>query len=218
MQLKDHYKTLGVKPSAIAADIKKAYRELAIRYHPDKNPGNTFCEAQFKEVAEAYSVLSDKQRREKYDDERWLSGMGTKTSYEYAVTPSWLRNVCIELNTSLASMDTHRMSQRALQAYIMLILADQHIGVLQREGDKETNSFIVSQLLKATLKLQPQYLYDVVRGLHAIAGTDAELNDTITTYVATRHREARNEQLFPFIILAVTLALCVFMYLYAGNG
>lgn len=218
MQLKDHYKTLGVKPSAAPADIKKAYRELAMRYHPDKNPGSTFAEAQFKEVAEAYSVLSNKQSREKYDDERWLNGMGNKTSYEDAVTPAWLHKVTIELNTSLAAMDTHRMSQSALQAYILLILADQHIGILHREGNKEINSHIVAELLKATTKLEVRYLTDVVRALHALSATDAALTRSIDDYAATRHREARTERMFPFIVLAVTLALCVFMYLYAATN
>lgn len=218
MQLKDHYKTLGVKPSALAADIKKAYRELALRYHPDKNPGNAFSEAQFKEVAEAYSVLSNKQSREKYDDERWLNGMGHKTSYEDAVTPAWLRNVCMELNTSLAAMDTHRMSQSALQAYILLILADQHIGILHREGDRETNAAIVAELLKATTRLEVRYLTDVVHALHSLATTDAALTRSIDEYAAARHREARNERMFPFIVIAVTLALCVFMYLYSASN
>jgi molecular chaperone DnaJ len=64
---KDYYELLGVERSASVDEIKKAYRKLAIKYHPDKNPGNKSAEEKFKEVAEAYSVLSDQQKRTQYD-------------------------------------------------------------------------------------------------------------------------------------------------------
>jgi DnaJ-class molecular chaperone len=67
MQYKDYYKILGVGRSASAEDIKKAYRKLARKYHPDVNPGNKPAEAHFKEVNEAYEVLSDPDKRHKYD-------------------------------------------------------------------------------------------------------------------------------------------------------
>ncbi len=64
---RDFYEVLGVDRSASADEIKKAYRKLAVKYHPDKNPDNKEAEAKFKEVAEAYAVLSDPQKRQQYD-------------------------------------------------------------------------------------------------------------------------------------------------------
>ena len=67
MSKRDYYEVLGVEKSASEAEIKKAYRKLAIQYHPDKNPGDKEAEEKFKEAAEAYSVLSDKDKRSRYD-------------------------------------------------------------------------------------------------------------------------------------------------------
>lgn len=67
MAKRDYYEVLGVDKKASADDIKRAYRRLAIKYHPDKNPGDKEAEAKFKECAEAYEVLSDTQKRGRYD-------------------------------------------------------------------------------------------------------------------------------------------------------
>ena len=67
MEYKDYYKVLGVSKSASAEDIKKAFRKLARRYHPDVNPGDKKSEEKFKEINEAYEVLSDVTKRRKYD-------------------------------------------------------------------------------------------------------------------------------------------------------
>ena len=64
---RDYYEVLGVDKSASADDIKKAYRKLAVKYHPDKNPGDKAAEEKFKEAAEAYSVLSDPDKKARYD-------------------------------------------------------------------------------------------------------------------------------------------------------
>lgn len=67
MAKRDYYEVLGTQRNASADDIKRAYRRLAIKYHPDKNPGDKEAEAKFKECAEAYEVLSDPEKRKRYD-------------------------------------------------------------------------------------------------------------------------------------------------------
>lgn len=73
MEFKDYYKILGVSKTATPEEIKKAYRKLAVKYHPDKNAGNKAAEEKFKEANEANDVLSDPEKRKKYDElgENW---------------------------------------------------------------------------------------------------------------------------------------------------
>ena len=64
---RDYYEVLGVSKTASAEEIKKAYRKKAVQYHPDKNPGDKSAEEKFKEISEAYEVLSDEKTRKEYD-------------------------------------------------------------------------------------------------------------------------------------------------------
>ncbi len=85
MAKRDYYEVLGVPKTATKDDIKKAYRRLAIQYHPDKNPGDKAAEEKFKEATEAYEVLSDEQKRQAYDQFGFagVEGMGGASQQDY---------------------------------------------------------------------------------------------------------------------------------------
>lgn len=214
--MKDHYRTLGVKASASQTEIKKAYRALAVKYHPDKNPDDPLAEAQFKEVQEAYAALYDPEKRAVYDDERWLAGMGTKNHQAQEVTPAWLMKTCFELNASLKTIDTHRMSQKALRSYILLILTDPHLAVLRLHNDIHANRTIVTEILKAVRKLEIKYLDEIEERLITLAENDEEMLNAIDEKIDDRKRNALFEKYLPYFVIFVTIVLCLCMYYYAG--
>jgi curved DNA-binding protein len=91
VKFKDYYETLGVSRTATEEDIKKAYRKLARKYHPDVNPGDKSMEERFKEINEAYEVLSDPDKRKKYNQ----LGANWKTGSDFTPPPGW-DNVKVE--------------------------------------------------------------------------------------------------------------------------
>src|SRR5215831_2842631 len=85
VKFRDYYEILGVPRAAKEEEIKKAYRKLARKYHPDLNPNNKQSEEKFKEVQEAYEVLSDAQKRQRYDQ----LGQNWKGGSEFTPPPNW---------------------------------------------------------------------------------------------------------------------------------
>ena len=85
VKFQDYYEVLGVPRTATEDDIKKAYRKLARKFHPDVNPGDTTAEEQFKDIGEAYAVLSDPDKRKRYDQlgENWKAGA------DFTPPPGW---------------------------------------------------------------------------------------------------------------------------------
>src|SRR3954463_21316 len=85
VKFRDYYEILGVSRTAKEEEIKKSYRKLARKYHPDLNPNNKQSEEKFKEIQEAYEVLSDAEKRRKYDQ----LGANWKNGAEFTPPPNW---------------------------------------------------------------------------------------------------------------------------------
>lgn len=115
MAKRDYYEVLGVEKTASVEEIKKAYRKKAIQYHPDKNPGDKQAEENFKEAAEAYDVLSDPQKRQRYDQFGHAGVGGASQAVALAEECLWMI-FSLSLETSLADISVALAGSAALVA------------------------------------------------------------------------------------------------------
>jgi curved DNA-binding protein len=112
MEYKDYYKILGVEKTASEEDIKRSYRKLAMKYHPDHNPGNKPSEEKFKEINEAYEVLKDREKRARYDQlgdsyHRWQQMGGSPGGFnwdQWTQTSGGGRTVRVDVEDLFGSM------------------------------------------------------------------------------------------------------------------
>jgi len=214
MQQVDHYRTLQVHPAASQLEIKKAYRQLAIKYHPDKNPGNHFVTDHFKAINEAYAILSDTQKRSRYDEERWLSGMGNRLHEQLVITPAWILKQCEKLRDHMINIDSYRMDHRALHDYIFLMLSDINMSILHENTSKEINSQIINALLISVRRIKATHLDSIVKRLLQLADDDNNTIQEIRNFSKERHQNARINKYLPVMILVLTILLCLAMYIY----
>ena len=103
-QKRDYYEVLGVDRSADDATIKKAYRQLAKKYHPDANPGDKEAEAKFKEASEAYAVLSDSEKRRQYDQFGHAAFDGGAGAPELVdlIFQAWILAICLAIFSAIS--------------------------------------------------------------------------------------------------------------------
>ncbi|HYD19991.1 MAG TPA: DnaJ domain-containing protein [Flavipsychrobacter sp.] len=216
-RLKDYYHILGVAPVAKAEEIKKAYRALAFKYHPDQNPDSAFAEAQFKELQEAYSVLSNQKKRQQYDEERWLSGMSNRAKDKTEISPQWILHECKKLSKHMMHIDTYRMSHGSLSEYIFLLLSDAHMAVLQTENNVAANEDIIKEVLVATKNMQFEYLPAIAARLKTLSGGNADIVSFIDSNIRERRKADSWDRYMPLFVLIITLLLCIVMWVY-GRG
>ena len=161
MHLKDYYQLLELKPSATLPEIKKAYRKLALLYHPDKNQNDPYAAARFTAIKEAYEVLTNPAKKEYYLQQRWYEQSTGKRKTQDIITPVSVLKQSLELEKYVSGLDVFRMDKQGLKDYILGLLPDSVIEQLKTFNEPETNSQIISIILRAMRPLPNLYIKDI---------------------------------------------------------
>ncbi|WP_205528285.1 J domain-containing protein [Flavobacterium psychrotrophum] len=152
--MKNYYHILGLSPDCAPADIKKAYRQLAVQHHPDKNNGDKASEERFKEISEAYTILIEDDTRSEYD---YLKGY--KTTYRSVLfqagqpTPVTFLTQFQRIKTTVLNAGG-RINRQALFKVLEDLLSDTNIHLLVRERDIVVNSRIMDEVLTCCVFLE----------------------------------------------------------------
>ena len=211
--LKDYYKILEVSPSASSIDIKKSYRRLALRYHPDKNVGNNIYESKFKEITEAYQVLSNLRQRQEYNIKVNIFNIAQKRKPPTPiVTAASILHQAVEFRKKIAVLDPERMNKRALYQHIQHLLGRQYVAVLQQQHDPKINKRIIEEILFCSRHLPFAHVEKICFQLTALAGTDNGVYRSIYKFLKdTKSREFWNKYKLA-IALFITFVMCGLIY------
>ncbi|MDB5248875.1 MAG: hypothetical protein JWQ40_3269 [Segetibacter sp.] len=212
MSFKDYYKILEVSPAATYAEIKKSYRRLALQFHPDKNFGNQLYEAKFREIQEAYQVLSDLKKRNDYNTQRSYQADSEKKKSYQQVTPQTILNQTIDFRKKIAVLDPDRMNKLALFQQIEHLLARHNILILQQNNDQKLNRRIIEEILFCSRFLPFPHVEKICFQLTALAGTDNTMYRKIYNFskeVRLRHAWDKYKVLAA-VVLAIILCLVIY--------
>lgn len=216
MQLKDYYKILGVGPLASQQEIKKSFRRLALQYHPDRNAGNHLAEAQFKEIQEAYEVLSDPDKRKEYNYKRWhLRSLG-KSYTERPLTPIAILEECRALKSYIDSMSIFRVNYDEVSGYIRQLITPNAIGILQDFNDKTTNHEIIQTLLHACRPLPVRYLIPITGLLLQIDPSDHAIQQLVRKH--TREKKIHEKwDIYKWIVMIIITTFLIWLMIEFGR-
>lgn len=208
--LKDYYLTLGIAHTASPGDIKTAYRSLAVKYHPDKATDNPFAEAHFREIAEAYAVLSHPAKRRAYDEELWLTGATSRTRKAGArISADWILSEAEKLVRHMETVDTYRMNHAALRDYILLLLSDEHLSIWRDEATAEQQTKLVDIVLTATRGQKLIWFFPIADRLLMTGNPDPALPGLIKLAIDERRKREKQDKWLPLIIVLASIVICL---------
>jgi curved DNA-binding protein CbpA len=211
--IKNYYAILGVESSATLLEIKKAYRKLALQYHPDKNYNDTYATARFAEIKEAYEVLSDPSKKEYYLQQRWYNQSMGNRKMQDIITPFSLLKQSLELEKYVSRLDIFRMDKLQLRNYMLELVNDEMVEKIKQFDEPETMKNSITLLLKALYPLPADMAEPVYTQLKKLVGNNTILkNKIIELETGTKKRE-KKEKLQPLVIMAVTLLICLLIWL-----
>ena len=210
MQSKNYYTILKLDPSATGDEIKKAYRQLAIKYHPDKNNGEEVAANHFREIQEAYQTLSDPHRRAAYNQKRWYKTHALTKDHMEPLTAFTLFTKANELKLYIRKLHAADINRTSLLAYIRYLLNARSLAVLKQANDVTVNQQLVLAIMEVMEPLSAADKAIILVRLKSIA--DPETDSLIDNKLKENGRMKLWEQYQVLLILVIALLLCLLIY------
>jgi curved DNA-binding protein CbpA len=209
MSTKDYYRILKVKPAASAGEVKHAYRRLALKYHPDRNPDDALAAAVFAEVAEAYKILSNTETRRRYNYQRYYTAVQEYSTPTEPIEALLLRSLV--LKKQVAHADPYRFNSDALLYTIKQLLPDDVEALLK------TDTALSKQFLDAISvccnRLTSSQTNEIRQLLEPLYDQHDWLRSQMEASVKQHQRKERWEKYKVVLVLFIALALCALIFL-----
>jgi len=209
MASKDYYRVLGVRPAASSEEIKRSYRRLAVKYHPDKNPDDILAEATFKEIVEAYDTLSDAKKREEYHSQYFYTH-----DYKYSEpepTPQSILNDTLQLNKLVEKVNPFRLNQDALFFQLQQLLSEDNLLLLQNRST--INGQILEALLRICTPLSYNFIEEIEDELTFLADGNTYLENKVNDFFNQQRRKDKWSRYKTVVAIVAAIILCLIIFL-----
>jgi molecular chaperone DnaJ len=219
MPVKDYYKLLEVNPSASNTDIKKSYRRLAHKYHPDKNPGNKIFEGKFRDIQEAYKVLSDDKKRQDYNYKRFdqLHGLNQKRS-EPPLTAGMILHRTKELRKQFILSDPDRMDKDALRAQLLKLLSAGNASLINQANDHKLITQVVDNILVVAKPLDYNSCREIADALRQLVNVDKFHINRIHDFLKAQQTKTFWQKYQLVVALLIAIFFCFLIYSFSTNA
>jgi curved DNA-binding protein CbpA len=215
MSAKNYYKVLQLPHTASPADIRKAYRRLAMMYHPDKN-GDEVAASYFREIQEAYHHLSDSHRKSAYDQKKWFSRHQAGTQGQEPLNAISIHAKSKKLNEYLRKLHKGDINKKALAQYLNHLINHRTVNIIAESADDQVKKEIITNVVRAASQVNRAELEKISVTFRGMPGKNETLTAWMEKFIKESRQTLRYEQYKPWIILLITLLLCVFIYYVAS--
>jgi molecular chaperone DnaJ len=206
-EYKDHYQTLGLDPGATAEQIKKSWRKLALDLHPDKTGNDPVLAIRFREIKQAYEVLSDPLQKIQFLQERWLrKAHGQTTTSKVIDLAGWIKE-CLALEKKVMTQDPERIDLVQLQSQIEHLVTRDNIASLQAFAHPEALTTGARLLLQAASILPIAQLQVTADLLATIEPLDQQWQSAIKKLLNQKKKEASWDRYRLIAVILITLLL-----------
>jgi curved DNA-binding protein CbpA len=212
MPVKDYYATLRIPQGADAFNIKKAFRTLAMEYHPDKRGENAENVHYFREIQEAYGILSDPQLREEYHYQRWLEkSMGHQL--DTFIQPVQILQLFIKAEQYIASTDGFRTDKTSLFNHIYKLFSHARLDAIMSENNPVMEATTLQMAIRMAKHLNLEgslFMADHLKKMLEKHPPEAKEWEKL---IRKKKQEQRIEQLKIPLVLVLTLLFCLLIFL-----
>lgn len=211
---KNHYQVLDIPVTASLSEIKKAYRQLALVFHPDKHPDPIIAIPKFNEIKEAYQVLVDPSRRRDYDREFHFQKYQPKQTI-LASEADQVLELCKELWKNQTKQDPFRIDQDLLYFQITQILSSHNIRLLNNKNNALLDQEIIYYLMECSNVLALDQKRNLAKIWQQIARDNATNLASIQTYLKQAQIWSFWEDHKIHVALSIAFLLCIGIYFWA---
>lgn len=208
MPVKDYYKLLKIEHSADAKAIKKAYRNLAMQYHPDKHVDNQSTQFYFREIQEAYETLSNPKKREDYHHQIWLEKAQGHT-LDSSLTAEQIIQLFIYTEKTIHETDSFRRNNEQLAEVLISLYNSNRIGLILERNDNvfETNTLRIG--MQSAVSLSSNSQLKLISQLKPVLQKHPKIHEVWLEQVKVKIKEEKIEKLKIPIIILTTILLCL---------